>query len=450
MTIRRQPSDFLVIERPSAALLAALVAGRTGAATHAVYELKKESLGTPEAVQQFGKAIGVGGGKVDYAGLKDKHARTKQLVSAPLERADVPREVNGRGWSAVLKGWSERGITAAEIDGNRFEIVVRDLSKQQSTEMGMRAGRLAMEEVKEGSDEASETRAGKPVPLEDNTGGTPVARNLVILNYFGAQRFGSARHGAGFLAPLLMRGEFEGALKLSIGTPARKDTGKTREFSRMCATHWGQWKKLAAELPRCPERRAIETLAAGGSFAKAFEQLPSFTQQMSVEAYQSHIWNSAARRIAERMAAEFTQRWQREGGDEAAKKTAFRPVAPLRADDEFGVMLFPTARMVDPTWRAVVMPVLGPKTELAAPWGSAAAEALKEEGIKQEDLRIPGMRRPFFGEADRPLFVTAEGFEMTDPEKDDLTPGGKKVKRTVRFSLGRGAYATVVLRALGQ
>ena len=314
----------------------------------------------------------------------------------------------------------------------------------------MRAGRLAMEEVKEGSDEASETRAGMPVQLEDNTGGTPVARNLVILNYFGAQRFGSARHGAGFLAPLLMRGEFEGALKLSIGTPARKDTGKTREFSRMCATHWGQWKKLAAELPRCPERRAIETLAAGGSFAKAFEQLPSFTQQMSVEAYQSHIWNSAARRIAERMAAEFTQRWQREGGDEAAKKTAFRPVAPLRADDEFGVMLFPTARMVDPTWRAVVMPVLGPKTELAAPWGSAAAEALKEEGIKQEDLRIPGMRRPFFGEADRPLFVTAEGFEMTDPEKDDLTPGGKKVKRTVRFSLGRGAYATVVLRALGQ
>lgn len=427
-----------------------LVAGRAGASTHAVYELGKESLGTPEAVQQFGKAIGARGGKVDYAGLKDKHARTKQLVSAPLERADVPREVSGRGWSATLKGWSDRAVTAAEIDGNRFEIVVRDLSKQQSTEMGMRAGRLAMEAEKDGSDEASDTRAGGPVPPEQDTRATPVARNLVILNYFGAQRFGSARHGAGFLAPLLMRGDFEGALKLSIGTPARKDTGKTREFTRMCATHWGEWKKLAAELPRCPERRAIETLAAGGTFAKAFEQLPHFTQQMSVEAYQSHLWNSAARRIAERMATEFTERWQREGGEEAARKTAFRPVAPLRADDEFGVMLFPTARMVDQKWRDMVMPVLGPKTELVEPWGSAAAEALKEEGIKQEDLRIPGMRRPFFGEADRTLFVVAQGFEMSDPEKDELTASGKKVKRTVRFSLERGAYATVVLRALGQ
>ncbi len=420
MTIRRQPSDFVVIERPLAAFMASLRPERAAPATHAVYELTKESLGTPEAVQQFAKAVGARGGKIDYAGLKDKHARTTQLVSADMERADPAKEVGGRGWSARLMGWAERGVTASEIEGNRFEIVVRDLSKQQSTEMGMRAGRL-------------ETDGG-----------------LLVLNYFGAQRFGSARHGAGFIAPHLMRGDFEGALKLSIGTPARKDTGKTRQFSRLCATHWGEWKKLAAELPRCPERRAIETLAAGGGFDKAFEQLPNFTQQMSVEAYQSHLWNATARRLAEQIAAEFTERWQREGGEEAAKKTAFRPVAPLRGDDEFGVMLFPTARMVDEQWRGVVMPVLGPKSELKEPWGPAAAAVLAEEGIKPEDLRIPGMRRPYFGEADRPLFVVAEGFELSEPKGDDMGSSGKKVMRKVRFSLGRGSYATVVLRALGQ
>ena len=79
----------------------------------------------------------------------------------------------------------------------------------------------------------------------------------------------------------------------------------------------------------------------------------------------------------------------------------------------------------------------------------AAAEALAEDGIRQEELRIPGLRRPFFGDADRALFIEAERFEMTAPEKDEFS-GGKRLKRTVRFDLGRGAYATVVLRALGQ
>jgi tRNA(Glu) U13 pseudouridine synthase TruD len=45
--------------------------------------------------------------------------------------------------------------------------------------------------------------------------------------------------------------------------------------------------------------------------------------------------------------------------------------------------------------------------------------------------------------------VTAQGFEMTGREPDEMS-GGKRFKRTARFSLPRGAYATVVLRGLGQ
>jgi tRNA(Glu) U13 pseudouridine synthase TruD len=125
-----------------------------------------------------------------------------------------------------------------------------------------------------------------------------------------------------------------------------------------------------------------------------------------------------------------------------------KPSMALRADDEFGLMLFPPAAAVDAGWPGVQIPVLGPTSKLVEPWGEAAAAVLAEEGIRVEDLRIPGMRRPYFGEADRPLFVVAERFEMTAGERDEL--GGKKMRRTVRFDLGRGAYATVVLRALGQ
>jgi tRNA(Glu) U13 pseudouridine synthase TruD len=93
MTIRRLPSDFVVSERPSASFLRSLRAGRSAEAVHAVYELRKESLGTPEAVGLLGKALGVGGGRVDYAGLKDKHARTTQLVSVERPHGEIRTEV---------------------------------------------------------------------------------------------------------------------------------------------------------------------------------------------------------------------------------------------------------------------------------------------------------------------------------------------------------------------
>lgn len=423
MTIRRQPADFVVTERPSAAFLGALVPARSGATTHAVYELCKQSLGTPEAVAALARAVGVRAGQVDYAGLKDKHALTTQLVSIPVPGAKPPpAEVASPGITARRLGWCATPVTADCIEGNGFEIVVRDLSVQASAEMERRARLL--------------------------TSGD----GLVVINYFGAQRFGSARHGQGFAARHLIRGEFEQAVRLLIGTPARKDSGKTRQFTRLCATKWGAWKELAEELPRCPERRAIEALAAGGDFKAAFEALPPFTQQMCVEAFQSHLWNAAARGLVEKLLAGAMVEvgsGKSEVGSTGGGAQRWRPVEPLRADDDFGVMFFPPATHVDGTWREVVMPVLGPKTLLKEPWGHTAAAVLTEEEIKQEELRIPGVRRPYFGEADRPFFAAAKGFAMSPAEGDEFS-SGKRGKRTVRFDLGRGSYATVVLRALGQ
>ena len=80
---------------------------------------------------------------------------------------------------------------------------------------------------------------------------------------------------------------------------------------------------------------------------------------------------------------------------------------------------------------------------------ASAMERVGRQGVEQHELRIPGLRRPVFGEAMRPLFVEARGFEIGQSEADDLGRAGR-LKRMVKFELPRGAYATVVLRALGQ
>ncbi|MDX2132836.1 MAG: tRNA pseudouridine(13) synthase TruD [Planctomycetota bacterium] len=394
MTIRRTPGDFVVTEEMDPAARASVRSQRR-AGDRALYLLRKESLTTPEAVARLRAAAG-NVGAVSHAGLKDKHAVTSQVVSLVWRARDEPAPLlEGPGWSAAFVGWLGRDVRAADIAGNRFTIVVRDLSAAASAEMDRRAHLLVDGDA------------------------------LAIVNYFGAQRFGSARHGGGFAGAALVRGDFEGALRLLIGTPARKDSGARRTLTRALASRWGEWAALAAELPRSPERRPVEVLASGGTFAQAFEALPAIVREMSVDAFQSHLWNTAARTLARASA-----------GDRA-----------LVTADEFGEMVFAPADRLR-ALAGVHMPMPAPGVEARDAWGGALTRSVAEAGLTMSELRIPGMRRPAFGGVDRALVARAAGFAMSEPTPDDLTP--RRLKRTLSFTLPRAAYATVVLRALGQ
>lgn len=382
MTIRRVPGDFLVREvlRPHA-----------GGGAHAVYELTKESLTTPEAVGKLAHALGVRPGDCAYAGLKDKHAITVQSVSVRPGPKPLPDRAGEERWSAVRTGSRAGPLSARDIDHNAFEIVVRDLTLDACGQMQSLAESLRS------------------------------AAGLHIVNFFGEQRFGSARHGEGFAAAHLVRGEFEQGLRLLIGTPHRKDSGVQRAFTRTLAAAWGDWPRLAAELPRCPQRKSVELLAeraamgAGApvqpkDFRDAFAALPYMLQELCVDAWQSWLWNCI---IESGLAT---------GG----------PV-----DLSQHVALPSPGAMYHGVWRA------------------AADRIMTDAGVSLQDLQIPGLRRPAFAEAGRAVWVEASGFEISTSEPDDLAPPrGKKAprrfKQTVKFSLPSGSYATVVLRALGQ
>lgn len=415
MTIRRQPSDFRVEEHLDAAFAQALQTSPSQGTPFAIYKLHKTSLTTPEAVSMIAKAVRAEAASVEYGGLKDKHAHTTQHISIAAHGRDqaarLPPTVQQPGWSGERIGWSPQPMSAKAIATNRFTLVVRDLSKTESDNMTRRSRKLLE----------------RPPPESPDTPST----TLLFTNYFGAQRFGSARHGEGWIAQKLIAGDFEGALKLAIATPARKDTGKTRDFTRMTSTDWGNWKKLAKELPRIPEAHCIDALAHGKDFKDAFAQLPSFLQALYVEAFQSHIWNRTAH---------------------ALLTTGVHSGARIKADDEFGEMLFVDAAAVPAELKSLNLPLLAPSIRLEDHplWSAAAAGVLSAQNppLTTADLHIPGVKRPFFGAADRQLIAKATHFTLTKPADDDLTRG--RIKRTVSFNLPRGSYATVVLRALGQ
>jgi tRNA pseudouridine13 synthase len=375
MVIRRHPTDFVVTEvlTPEASASIAELPGP--GRVYAVYLLEKESLSTPEATRRLAAEIGVGAGEVSWAGLKDKHAVTTQHVTVPVRRDPMAtrRRVEAQGLRATLVGWSFSEAEASWVLRNRFVIVVRGVAREDAARMVS-----TIEERQRAS------------------GGS----SILVLNAFGEQRFGSARHGRGFAARSLVEGRFEDALRLLIATPARKETGTRRTSSRVLAEKWGRWVEAIEALPRGAERRAIEVLARGGNFREAFESLPHLTKQMCVESYQSYLWN----RIVERVAG----------------AASVRELEGLSID------------------------LPGPEATYTERIPAIAREVLDADGLTLEGLRIPGVRRPVFGSPARPVVVRAESIVVSEPEPDEAN----RWRVTLGFELPRGAYATVLLRSL--
>ncbi|MFN9077584.1 MAG: tRNA pseudouridine(13) synthase TruD [bacterium] len=405
MTIRRTPQDFRVEERQTPEFHASIVTDPLPSHPFAAYTLEKISLATPDALTFISKTLKLPRECVAAAGLKDRHAVTTQVIT--IDTAAVKGRVRERfeteSWRLTHIGFVPRAADSTIIARNAFTIVVRSLDKWHADELVRRASLM-----------------------RDHEG------NLLFVNYFGDQRFGSARHGKGFVGKALVEGEFEQALRLAIGTPARKDSGAVRSLTRALATHWGDWKTALKHFPKMPERAAIETLARGGNFMDAFAALPKFTQEICIEAYQSHIWNAIARELAHAVS-------------EATAQRAFE------ADDLFGTMVFPRAAAITPAFRAFPIPMPSPRAQYHECLAEIVAGVLEDEGVTLETLRIPGFSRPFFGGGDRAFIATARAASIGEPVRDEFAGNSPaNLACTLSFELPRGSYATVLLRALGQ
>ena len=411
MTLKATPEDF-VVEEVLTASWRDCFAREQGPL--ALYRLRKRGLTTPDAVGMLARALNVPFGDVKAAGLKDRHALTTQYVTVRLSRRGRARgaqvSVRGRGgendWSAELVGFADSPLDASAIAENRFELVVRGLTRKKAERMETLAARLRS-------------------PLRK--GSSPLLR---FTNYYGNQRFGGTRGGKGFLARKLIDGDFVGALELILTKPHRKDARPLKNLRRACGEKWGNWRALSRQLPRGGMAEPIHHLAQQpGDAAGAFAKLPYFEQQIAVEAYQSFLWN----------------------------RTATGWLADCLPDEELWTVDEALGRLVFPAYEATAafegenLPVLGKGSKLNPPWARSAQVVLAEEEITSTDqLTVPGLERPRFGEVRRQLLADATDFRMQPVAPDERQPKtAQRFKRHLRFVLPRGSYATVLMRALG-
>jgi tRNA pseudouridine13 synthase len=382
MKIKQQPEDFQVKE---AADIPFVEGGR-----YAVYLLRKRSANTLDAVADVAHACGVPKAAVGFAGLKDKHAVAWQHVSV----AGGPSgPLRGASFEARFLGRSDRPVGPDLLRGNEFRIVVRDLTRAQ-------AARFAA--------------------------GAKAAAEHGVPNYFDEQRFGSARHGKGFAAERMARGDWEGALRLFAAEPSRKDSSARKRSAGELARRWGDWEGLARELRPGTERRIAAHLAKDpGDFAGAFGCVDRPLLALLLHAWQSWLWNRTAVELL---------RGQAGLSGVFERPTRFGPLVFYGGMDE------ETARRLS----TLELPLF-PADPAAEPEfvSKCLARVTEEENLSAEAFRLRGTSA-FFGKGRRRLLVFPEGLHVGNPQPDELDPGRRKLLFSMQ--LPAGSYATIVIK----
>lgn len=253
MKVKQRPEDFRVEEESR------LEPGPDG--TFSLYRLEKSGINTTEALRVVRRSWRLAPRDTAFAGLKDRHGKTGQVVSV---RRGPPRNFAGKGFRLNYLGRSPRPAGRGTIEANRFRIVLRDLAR----------------------DEAERVRARA---LQTPACGYP--------DYFDDQRFGSLRGTRGaFIGKALLLGDDEEALRLAIASPARADRSRTKRRRRLLRERWGRWDELVRALEPSLERRICGRLAEGASFAAAYAVIDPAIRSLHLAAYQSHLWNACLRR----------------------------------------------------------------------------------------------------------------------------------------------------------
>ncbi len=97
-----------------------------GEGEHAFVWVEKRGLTTRELVELLARVTGCDDREIGVAGLKDKHAVTRQYVSLPARYADKLDRVESDNVRVLHVKRHRNKLRAAHLRGNRFCVVVRD------------------------------------------------------------------------------------------------------------------------------------------------------------------------------------------------------------------------------------------------------------------------------------------------------------------------------------
>jgi len=107
----------------------------SGSGEHLLLTVEKRGMTTPQAARRIAQWAGVAESAIGYAGLKDRHAVTRQRFSVWIPKKIAPdvAALQADDLKVLSADWHARKLPRGALSGNRFVLVLRDVEGERGT-----------------------------------------------------------------------------------------------------------------------------------------------------------------------------------------------------------------------------------------------------------------------------------------------------------------------------
>ena len=221
--------------------------------------MEKTELDTFDAIRLISRKTNIPLFEIGYAGLKDKHAVTKQYISIPSHYQI--KFQNTDNLKLFFVGYHNKKIKIGDLAGNKFSIVVRDI------------------------------RHNKIDNIYDKTKNVSL---FGVPNYFDSQRFGSVFNNE-FIGKYLVKKNYEAAVKIFFTCYLKSENKNVKNEKRNILKYWSNLENVTVKNKVFAQ--VIDEYLKTDSWLEAYKKIPANLREMHVNAYQSFLWNECVKEI---------------------------------------------------------------------------------------------------------------------------------------------------------
>ena len=357
-----------------------------------IYLLEKKGMETFSLLAYLSKKNKIPVKDLGIAGLKDRHAVTKQHFSIP-SRYEITA-LNENNFKITFLGYADKALELGDLTGNKFDITVRNIRKGELDGIKQKAKNIGI---------------------------------IGVPNYFDSQRFGSVINHK-FVARFLLKKDYEAAVKVYLTEFTKHESGKFKREKKFIAENWNNISSISVKNPSLA--RVVNEYKKTKSWLEAYKKIPSNLREIMVSAYQSYLWNECIKQILMRT---------------VSKKSLYS------ISYNIGTLLFyknlseEEIKKIPQTFKTISEEIKPGNAEK-----EIIAKVLSREGVSIQDFGIKKETGNFFKVHERKVVLKPENFGISEPQIDEINDIGRKNTFKIRlsFSLPKGSYATIITKRI--
>ena len=371
--------------------------------------LVKRNWDTFVALKNIATQLGIDQSRIHIAGIKDAKAVTAQHIAIENISVEDTQKIHIKDVYVFPVGYFRDALSSFYLLGNRFTITISELELAQTT-------------IKE--------RVTGTIQKLEAVGGIP--------NFFGHQRFGTARPITHRVGKAIVNGDFKRAAMLFLSEPNSYEHPE----SRQARTELAETEDFAKASQNFPKQLRFERLMLrhlseeATDFVGAFQRLPFKLQMLFVQAYQSFLFN---RFLSERIRRELPLDASEVGDFVVNLERSGLPM-PKTGKLVTSGSLAEVNKMIKAGKLRVALPLVGCRQKLSeGVMGKIQEQILESEDMEPGRFRVTEIPR---------ISGQGELRAIVSPAKQFRVHSVGEGRAKLGFKLLRGSYATVLLREL--